>query len=229
MRGAWVGAIAVFVAFTAGCASETGDEEVASTSDGLLTGVQPGTLLYSETFDDGAANGFVKRKGTYQIQAARYMGGGTPYAASTLPGVSLPAGYDLELDGQYGGAGETIDWLKSIVVTDAFAIIDYKGGSDFKWAGVIRKGSTNVYSCVIGRYDGAMRTSAKIDACITREATSPKWYHLKVAVRGATVTLSVDGVDRKTFTFSAPLAAQAGVGANPYGWGKVDNVVITAR
>ena len=218
---------ALFAMPLAGCAATT-DSADESESDEATNAALNGAPIYAENFDDGVANGFIVRKGQWQVQSGRYMGGGASGAVSTISGLGALSVYDVDADAQFGGAPETIDWLKALIITDAFVVLDFQSGTNFKWVGVVRKGSTNVYSCTIGRYDGAFHAVASVDTCITRTSTSSKWTHLQASVDGANVTLTVDGVPRVSHTFAAALTGAPGAGAKPYGWGKLDNVIVSA-
>jgi hypothetical protein len=171
-----------------------------------------------EDFDDGVADFFDARSGSWQVISNEYsvtpVVGGDGVSTVRVEG-GLPAALEVQttFNADVGSGGR---------YSDAFVIFDYHSPTDFKFAGAY-VGSDK---WVIGRRTG---TGWYAGASVGEVIDANTDYRLEVVIdAGGEVTLSVGGVAKLTHQLAGPLDdGDVGVGT----WNAIsrfDDVVIQA-
>ena len=150
-------------------------------------------LPHAEDFDDGDAEFFVGLAGTwYPTGIGYYRGDAVPGGNATLilaTGQALPDNFQLGavIKGKANGAAQ-----------NGAIIIDYQSATDFKFA----RGDFDNDLWVIGHFDGVDWTT---DSSLGEAIDANIEYAAEVRIAGGEVTLFVDGVEKTSFDFAAPL------------------------
>ncbi len=150
------------------------------------------TLPVLEDFEDGVADFFEVRSGTWAVQAGRYSvapDAGQDGVSTLRIAEPLPMEFEIE-------ATINADGVSTNRLSNAFVIFDYQGPLDFKFAGAY-VGSNR---WLMGR-----RTSAGWleDVRLSETINANTDYRLKVAIaNGNQVTLLVNGVTKLTRQFA---------------------------
>ena len=197
-----------------------GTRNAVAVFDDLLVET-PGALLpYFEDFDLPDAGDYLfPAAGTWLINAGgRYKGtsavGGQAISLLQLAD-PLPSGFDLSalLSGNAASGGLT---------ENALLIFDYRGPTNFKYAGGFFGGG----QWRIGHYDGSWNMDASAADTISAGAN----YDVKVSVNGTAVELLVGGVSKVSHDFGVSLSVgQVGVGTkNAAAWFDILELAATA-
>ncbi|MHC4405293.1 MAG: S8 family peptidase, partial [Planctomycetota bacterium] len=153
------------------------------------------TLPVQEDFEDGLADFFEARAGSWSVDGGRYqvtpLTDGDGVSTVRIEG-ALPAELEVQttFNANTGGGGR---------YSDAFVIFDYQGPAGFKFAGAYV--GSNLW--VIGH-----RTSSTwiVDASVGEMINANTDYRLEVLIQaGGDVMLSVGGVEKVSHQFSSPL------------------------
>ena len=186
-----------------------GTRNAVAVFDDLLVETPGAVLPYFEDFENGNANFLTVNTGTWLINAGgRYKGtsavGGQAISLLQLAD-PLPSGFDLSalLSGNTASGD---------LAENALLIFDYRGPTNFKYAGGFFGGG----QWRIGHYDGSWNTDASAADTISAGAN----YDVKVSVNGTAVELLVGEVSKVSHDFGVLLSVgQVGVGTkNAAAW-----------
>jgi hypothetical protein len=161
----------------------------------------PGALPMEESFDDGLADHFEPRSGSWSVGEGRYQvipAGGDGISTLLLDG-SLPANLEFETTINADSAAGYL--------SNAFVIFDYQGPTDFKFAGA----KVGLDRWLIGHRDAA---GWQIDSELAEMIAPSTDYRLRLLIENDTdVTLSVDGVAKVAHSYGGSLSdGQVGLG-----------------
>ncbi|MEX0711849.1 MAG: S8 family peptidase [Pirellulales bacterium] len=175
-----------------------------------------GTLPIEEDFDDGLADYFLVRQGTWQVASGRYdaspVGGGDAISTVSIAG-SLPLPLEVE-------ARINVQAATGSLLSNALVIFDYQGSTDFKFAGAYAGA---------GRWLIGRRTASGWleDAKLSETIQADRDYDLKVLLdETGRATLFVDGAAKLGHTFTDSLSDGAVGLATRNALAKFDNVSV---
>ena len=176
-----------------------GTRDAVTVFDDLVIGDAPPTpasLPYAEDFDDTAADAFTAVTGSWWVTGVgRYRTApdvGSDAVTVLDLGSALPDHtiIDLILRGTDGGADFFVN---------ALVIFDYESPTNFKFAGAFVGSGT----WRIGHVNG---TTWTMDATIGASLSAEIDYHVQVKLLGTVAVVSVEGIDKIQYDFSASLA-----------------------
>lgn len=166
----------------------------------------PATLPHEDDFNDGTADNFLVRAGTWDTAGNRFNV--SPSASNdeaplyaVLP-FQEPLPADLEIQARLNadqGYVEVFGIVFSDFLTNAFVIFDYQDDADFRFAGADMDND----QWVVGRYNSGTWT---IDAAASETLNSAVNYDVRILIENdSNLTIEANGVEKLSKVFSTPI------------------------